>query len=97
MKPSHLLFAAVLLLSASAAPAAQRTFDLRAPAVAPAPAAGEDGAAGSGLLRAAEAPAADAGELAPGDSVTLLLFDGERVDLVVEEAAPATISGSRIL
>ena len=95
MKPSHLLFAAVLLLSASAAPAAQRTFDLRAPAVATAPTAGEDGAAGDGLLRTAEAPAADAGELAPGDEVTLLLFGGERVDLEIEEASASTFSGSR--
>ena len=95
MKLPQPLFAAVLLLSASVAPAAQRTFDLRAPARAPAPTAGEDGAAGSGLLRAAEAPATDAGELAPGDSVTLLLFDGERVDLEIEEASASTISGSR--
>ena len=95
MKPSHLLFAAVLLLSAPAAPAAQRTFDLRAPAVAPAPMAGEDGATGDGLLRTAAAPAADAGELAPGDSVTLLLFDGERIDLEIEEASATTFSGSR--
>ena len=99
MKLSHLLFAALLLLSAAAAPAAQRTFDLRATALAPAPTAAEDGGvsgiSGDGLLRAAEAPAADAGALAPGDEVTLLLFDGERVDLTIEEAAPATVSGAR--
>ena len=99
MKFSHLLFAAVLLFSASAAPAAQRTFDLRAPAFAPAPTAAEDGAgakaSGDGLLRAAEAPATDAGALAPGDVVTLLLFDGDQVDLVVEEASATTFSGSR--
>ena len=97
MKLPQTLFAAALLLCACAAPAAQRTFDLRAPAIAPAPTAGEDGAAAApgGLLRAAEAPAADAGALAPGDAVTLLLFDGERLDLVVEEASPATISGAR--
>ncbi|MBQ3810485.1 MAG: chitobiase/beta-hexosaminidase C-terminal domain-containing protein, partial [Kiritimatiellae bacterium] len=50
---------------------------------------------GGGLLRATEAPAADAGALAPGDGVTLLLFDGEQVDLVVEEASATTFSGSR--
>ena len=95
MKLPRLLVAAVLLVSASAAPAAHRTFDLRAPAIAPAPTAGEDVGAGDGLLRAAEAPAADAGSLAPGDAVTLLLFDGEQVDLAIEEAAASTISGSR--
>ncbi len=86
-----------LFVLASAAPAAQRTFDLRAPALAfsPAPAAGENGATGGALLRAAEAPAADAGALAPGDAVTLLLFDGDQVDLVVEEASATTFSGSR--
>jgi len=99
MKLLHLLFAAVLLLSSAATPAAQRTFDLRAPAFAPALTAAEDGGvsgiSGDGLLRAAEAPAADAGALAPGDVVTLLLFDGDQVDLVVEEASATTFSGSR--
>ena len=91
---SAILFASLL---ATAVPAAQRTFDLRAPALAfsPAPAAGENGATGGALLRAAEAPAADAGVLAPGDAVTLLLFDGDQVDLVVEEASATTFSGSR--
>jgi hypothetical protein len=95
MKLPQPLLAAVLLLSACAAPAAHRTFDLRAPAIAPAPTAGEDGGAGDGLLRAAEAPAAAAGALAPGDAVTLLLFDGETVDIEIVEAAASTISGSR--
>ena len=95
MKLPQPLLAAVLLLSACAAPAAHRTFDLRAPAIAPAPTAGEDGGAGDGLLRAAAAPAADAGALAPGDAVTLLLFDGETVDIEIVAAAASTISGSR--
>ena len=59
-------------------------------------AAADDGAGGGAeLLRAAEAPAAVAPALAPGDVVTLLLFDGETVDLVLEEASASTISGSR--
>ena len=45
MKLPQTLFAAALLLCACAAPAAQRTIDLRAPAIAPAPTAGEDGSA----------------------------------------------------
>ena len=91
------IVALLLFLSAVAAPAAQRTFDLRAPAAAPTAATKGvgDGATGGGILRAAEAPAADAGALAPGDIVTLLLFDGEQVDLEIEEASAATISGSR--
>ena len=92
MKLPQPLFAAVLLLSACAAPAAQRTFDLRAPAVATAPTAGEDGATGDGLLRTAEAPAADAGELAPGAFADVLLFNPERFADHATFANPARLS-----
>ena len=87
-----LFFAFVL----AAAPAGARnwTVDLRAPARAPAPTAAEDGG-GAEFVRAAEAPEAVAPALAPGDAVTLLLFDGDQVDLVVEESSASTISGSR--
>ena len=82
------------VLAAAPADARNWTVDLRAPARAPAPTAAEDGG-GAEFVRAAEAPEAVAPALAPGDVVTLLLFDGDQVNLVVEESSASTISGSR--
>ncbi len=91
----------ILLLAtlAFAASAKQWTVDLRAPAknasLAAAAGGTADDSAIPGLIRTAEAPAAPAPALAPGDALSLLLFDGERLDLVLAEASASTISGGR--
>lgn len=81
-------------------PAADWTFDYRAPASAPT--AEEPGGAAAdadpGLVRRSvlAGAASPAPALAPGDRVTLLLFDGTEVPLRLEEAMPAPLVDGRV-
>ena len=97
-----------LLVSALLAPlvapgpsrAADWTFDFREPSApqADSAAAGTDAAVEPGLVRRSvlEEAVSPAPALAPGDKVTLLLFDGARVELLLEEAMPAPLSAGRV-
>ncbi|MBR4190501.1 MAG: chitobiase/beta-hexosaminidase C-terminal domain-containing protein [Kiritimatiellae bacterium] len=94
---SFLRGAAVALLSAMAAQAASWTVDLRgsgsAPSARSAAAAGETGLVRRDVLPGNPSPVP---ELVPGDVVTLLLFDGTRIALRLDEAMPAPLSAGRV-
>jgi hypothetical protein len=94
---SFLRGAAVALLSAMAAQAASWTVDLRgsgsAPSARSAAAAGETGLVRRDVLSDNPSPVP---ELVPGDTVTLLLFDGTRIALRLDEAMPAPLSPGRV-
>lgn len=96
MKTAKLLIAAALLLAAASAQAADWTLDLRSRAT-PASSA-RSAEADPGLVRRDVLPgeATPVPELVTGDTVTLLLFDGTRLDLRLEEAMPAPLSGGRV-
>ena len=94
-RTSFLALSLALVLAAAPAGARNWTVDLRAPASALAPTEAKRGGGDTEFLRAAEAPETAAPALAPGDALTLLLFDGETVDIEIVEASASTISGSR--
>ena len=87
--------AASLLAASSAAHAADWTLDLRSGSSRP---SARSAAADPGLVRRGVLPgeAARAPEFVPGDTVTLLLFDGTRIALRLDEAMPAPLSPGRV-
>lgn len=76
------------------AQASDWTLDLRSPAVASARSPEAD----PGLVRRAVLPgeATPVPELVPGDMVTLLVFDGTRLDLHLDEAMPAPLADGHV-
>ena len=96
---SFFLSLAILLASVPALPAATATLDLRAPASALSGAAARSaGADDPGLVRRTVLPGdpVPVPSLAPGDTVSLLLFDGTQIDLRLDEAMPAPLSGGHV-
>lgn len=93
---SILRAAAAVLISAISTQAATWTLDLRSPGGASgarAAAAGETGLVRRDVLPGDPSPVP---ELVPGDVVTLLLFDGTRIALRLDEAMPAPLSPGRV-
>ena len=87
--------AAVVFAASLAAQAADWTMDLRSHASKPAARSAE---ADPGLVRRDVLPgeAAPVPPLAPGDTVTLLLFDGTRLRLHLDEAMPAPLADGHV-